>query len=83
MDQEHSQMALQAVSHAAEMASYAIQNAAASYDRYSVLMRPKLYIDGDQWCALYGDNIQDGVAGFGTSPAKALENFDKNFIAAL
>ena len=41
--------------------------------------RPRLFIDGDQWCALYGDNIQDGVAGFGASPQKAVEDFNRNW----
>ena len=27
------------------------------------LYKPKIFIDGDQWCCLYGENIQDGVAG--------------------
>jgi hypothetical protein len=45
--------------------------------------RPKLFIDGDQWCALYGDNLQTGVAGFGTSPELAYADFDKQWIAAL
>lgn len=44
--------------------------------RPCVLFRPSLYIDGDQWCALYGENLQDGVAGFGDSPALAMADFD-------
>ena len=40
-------------------------------------MRPTLSIDGNQWCALYGDNLQDGVAGFGDSPDAAMREFDK------
>ncbi len=48
-----------------------------------VLMKPAIYIDGNQWCALYGENIQDGVCGFGDSPAKAMEDFDRNWAAAL
>jgi len=32
----------------------------------------KLYRDGDQWCALVGDNIQSGLVGFGDSPIAAL-----------
>ena len=44
-----------------------------------VLMRPKVYLDGDKWCALYGDNLQEGVAGFGDSPAKACVDFDTNW----
>ena len=31
------------------------------------------------WCALYGDNLQDGVAGFGRSPEEAMADFDKNW----
>jgi hypothetical protein len=45
----------------------------------SVIYRPKLFIDGNQWCALYGENIQDGVAGFGETPEKAMVDFDRNF----
>ena len=47
--------------------------------RPCVMMRPKLSVDGNQWCALYGDNLQDGVAGFGDSPAKAMADFDRNW----
>lgn len=46
----------------------------------STLFRPKLSIDGDQWCALYGDNLQEGVAGFGDTPAKAIQDFDKRWM---
>ena len=28
------------------------------------------------WCALFGENLQDGVAGFGETPAKAMWAFD-------
>jgi hypothetical protein len=48
-----------------------------------VLMRPAVYIDGNKWCALYGDNIQDGVAGFGDSPAEAMSDFDANWTEKL
>jgi hypothetical protein len=46
-------------------------------------LRPKLSIDGNQWCALYGENLQDGVAGFGASPAMAYADFDKTWSALL
>ena len=49
----------------------------------SVLFRPSIYIDGNQWCALYGKNIQCGVSGFGDSPAEAMEDFDKNWYKKL
>lgn len=42
-----------------------------------VLMRPSIRIDGNQWCALYGDNLQDGVSGFGDSPELAMQDFNR------
>lgn len=42
-------------------------------------LRPKMYIDGDQWCALYGENLQDGVAGFGATPAEAEAAFNQTW----
>jgi hypothetical protein len=51
--------------------------------RPSVMMRPKISVDGNQWSALYGDNLQDGVTGFGDSPANAMQDFDNNWIQAL
>ncbi len=33
--------------------------------------------DGNQWCWLYGDNLQDGIAGFGDTPEQAGVNFDR------
>jgi hypothetical protein len=45
----------------------------------SLLLRPRLFVDGNQWCALYGENLQEGVAGFGDTPDKAMRNFDLNW----
>ena len=42
--------------------------------------KPKLTVDGNQWCALYGMNLQNGIAGFGSSPEKACEDFDRNWV---
>lgn len=47
--------------------------------RPSTVYKPKIYIDGDEWCALFGDDIVSGVAGFGKSPEKAFLDFDKNW----
>ena len=47
----------------------------------SIVFRPSLSIDGNQWCALYGDNLQGGVAGFGDSPASAMADFDRAWYA--
>lgn len=42
-----------------------------------VLLKPRIFIDGDQWCVLYGENLQDGIAGFGLTPRKAVWDFNK------
>lgn len=49
----------------------------------SVLYRPRIFVDGTKWCALYGDNLQDGVAGFGDSPAEAMDEFNSNWHAKI
>ena len=48
--------------------------------RPTTLMRPAVYPDGDQWCALYGENIQQGVAGFGDTPEAACKDFDAHWL---
>lgn len=50
--------------------------------RPSILLKPKLYPDGNQWCALYGKNLQGGVAGFGDTPAQAMIQFDIEYLNA-
>lgn len=44
--------------------------------RPSSIRKPKVFNDGDKWCALEGDNIQDGVCGFGNTPDAACRQFD-------
>lgn len=53
-----------------------MQEAAMEMARPCVIFKPILSLDGNQYCALFGDNLQDGVAGFGDSPADAMANFD-------
>lgn len=52
---------------------------AAAYEwrRPSVVFRPSLLQDGAAWCALFGDNLQEGVAGFGDTPEAAMTAFDQ------
>ena len=47
-----------------------------------MLLRPRIFPDGNQWCALYGDNLQDGVCAFGDTPAKAATQFDFEWLNA-
>ena len=44
-----------------------------------VLMRPSLRIDGNKWMAHYGEDLQNGVAGFGDSPSEAMADFDREW----
>lgn len=60
----------------ASMAIEHFAEAGRQQQRPFMLLRPKIYIDGNMWCALYGENLQDGVAGFGETPHKASVQFD-------
>lgn len=51
--------------------------------RPSVLFRPTISQDGNKWCARYGVNLQEGVSGFGDSPAEAMADFDRAWHAKL
>ena len=55
------------------------QGALSSYDRASAVFRPRLFLDGNKYCALYGENLMDGCAGFGDTPDAAMWDFDKNW----
>lgn len=39
----------------------------------------KLSKDGDMYCFLYGENLQEGIAGFGKTPMLAAYAFAKEF----
>lgn len=43
------------------------------------LFIPTITIDGMLWCALYGNNIQEGISGFGITPFQAVMAFDIAF----
>lgn len=83
MNSQDSNMAAQAICFAAEVVRNSWQQAAADATRPSVLLRPKLFCDGNKWCALYGDNLQDGLAGFGDTPAGAMYDFDVQWTTKL
>jgi hypothetical protein len=77
MDEEYQRMTANSIAHEAFCAGQAWQQAAAAQERPSVLWKPSLFRDGNQWCALLGENIQDGVVGFGDSPDAAMWAFDE------
>lgn len=49
------------------------------HERPCVVFRPRLFLDGDSYCALLGDDIMVGCAGFGRTVDEAMRDFDKNF----
>jgi len=73
------QQTIDAVGNACERIARRGEDAAAEYARPSTVLRPRLSIDGDKWCALHGENLQDGVAGFGDSPSEAYFDFDREW----
>lgn len=54
----------------------AIQRVSYEYMRPSVIFRPSIYQDGQQFCCLLGENLQEGIAAFGNTPDEATRNFD-------
>lgn len=65
------------ISHDAYNARMAIVEACAFISAPHVRMKPRVFPDGNMWCCLYGEDLQVGVAGFGETPEKACEAFDK------
>ena len=45
------------------------------------MMHTTIGRDGNKWCVLYGENLHDGVAGFGDSPDTASRDFDRAWYA--
>jgi hypothetical protein len=43
------------------------------------LLKPKFSKDGDMFCFLFGENLQEGIAGFGKTPYEAATEFVNNF----
>lgn len=68
------------ISHVVRMLEHTFAITADEMRRPSVLWRPAVYPDGTKWCALYGDDPQRGVAGFGDTPAEAMADFDMNWL---
>jgi len=48
--------------------------------RYLEALKPNLSKDGSMWCYLLGENLQEGLAGFGVTPYKAAVDFVNHFV---
>ena len=57
-------------------AAVARREAAQRMNTPFMMLRPRITLDGVKGCAIYGENLQDGVAGFGDSPAEAESAFN-------
>lgn len=47
-----------------------------------MLLKPRMFPEGNKWCALYGENLQDGVCAFGDTPDSASRQFDIEWLNA-
>lgn len=76
INDKDSNMAANAICHSASMVQESFQQVAYEQMRPAAIFKPRLFQDGDQWCALLGEDLQVGVCGFGASPAEAMYAFD-------
>lgn len=44
---------------------------------WATVLRARIFPDGNMWCCLYGENVQEGIAGFGNTPEQAMWEFEK------
>ena len=42
-------------------------------------LKPKICRDGNQWCVLYGEDLQSGICGFGDTPMDAIGNWESQW----
>ena len=47
--------------------------------KYVSILKPIFSRDGDNFCYLYGKNLQEGIAGFGETAYKAAKDFVHNY----
>lgn len=64
-----------------DLAEESRRNAAILAEEFTLVatLKPRIFIDGNQWCVLWGENLQDGVAGFGDTPRLAVYAFNKEW----
>ena len=52
------------------------------YNLFSML-KPKIFMDGNMWCVMIGENPMEGIQGFGETPFKAMLDFNKSWHKSL
>lgn len=83
LDQDWQRIVANQIEHSAICAAENIRIIFSEHANPSVLYRPTLSVDGNKWCALYGANLMEGIAGFGDTPALAMRDFDIQWLNAL
>lgn len=61
------------------LAQEAITILTRQYERPSAVYRPTISLDGNMYCALYGEDLMAGCAGFGATMDEAMTDFDTNW----
>lgn len=79
MNDSDSNMAMNAIGELCTTIRNVAEETLREYQSPCVVFKARIFPDGDQWCALFGENIQMGVCGFGETPYKAQLDFDKNW----
>lgn len=83
LDVDYQSMVANSFANAADALREDLRFTVGQYALPGAIFKPRLSIDGNQWCALYGENLQDGVCGFGDSPALAIADFNKQWAEPL
>lgn len=52
-------------------------------ESFAIAYRLIPFRDGNQWCVLLGEDLQVGIAGFGDSPALAIQDLDRAMYARI
>ena len=69
-------MAFEGFSYVPQHMQQEVYSVSHEMQRPSVLFRPTLSADGDQWCAAYGEDAMSGIVAFGDTPDAAMRAFD-------
>jgi len=49
----------------------------------SALHRPRLFVRGELWIALFGPSVEEGIVGIGSTVTAALRAFDAQYFTGL
>ena len=68
---------MNAVHEIGRQAGFAFENISWALTKPHVIYKVTPVPEGTSWMCLLGDNLQEGIAGFGDTPAEAAAAFDK------